>query len=108
MRDLTFLPEAVVSAARLTHIPGEIEWPLVLAPDAIRALAAEGRVILALDMRSYDGGSFTSPVHSYEAEPGTPRRGMVITARDHALAVLRQPNISSLGAWVVITWDGEG
>jgi hypothetical protein len=51
--DLDILAAALSDSARC-DLNGEVAWPLADAPAVINALADGGRLILGLDLRTYD------------------------------------------------------
>jgi len=108
--DLSFLPEEYQRQAIRTKGSGEVMWPRQVAADVIQALAASGRVVLGLDLRSDGPGETASglateiPWSSVGVTSGdriTPEM-----ARDAALAALERPALAEMAGydWVLITW----
>ena len=106
---MSFLPEEYQRHAIPTGTC-EVMWPRRMAPDVVRLLAATGRVVLGLDLRSDRAGATPSgfstevPWSSLRAAPG--ERVAPDVARDEALAALQRPELASMAGydWVLITW----
>ncbi|WP_347110062.1 hypothetical protein AAHB33_05140 [Paenarthrobacter sp. S56] len=94
--DLSFLSDDLQNGARCDP-NGEVSWPIILASDAIEALAGSGRLILGLDIRDYqsDGTFIEVPWSSHTGSD-------VEEARVFALSVLNHEDLP--GEWVLITW----
>ena len=93
--DLDVLPGPLRASARVEP-NGEVAWSLADAPAVINALADAGRLVLGLDLRSYEGGqTFEVPLSDHSGESVEP-------ARREALAALQRDDIP--GEWVLITW----
>lgn len=114
MRDLTFLPEELQrSAMRVRASSWEVMWPIEDAEAAINALAAAGRVIYGLDLRSDGPGAeghlpTEVPWSDFEStDPATDVEGRRLAAIEH----LRRPMVTELASagyyWVLITWSGD-
>jgi hypothetical protein len=89
--------ELRASARRETN--GEVAWPLADAPAVINSLADANRVVLGLDLRTYDpdGGVHEVPWSDHSGQS-------VEAARLAALAALERRDLR--GDWVLITWGG--
>jgi hypothetical protein len=94
--DLGILPVELQERAR-RDANGEVSWHVSDAASVIAGLADEGRVVLGLDIRRYDGdGSFFEDAWStYDADDP-------YEARDAALAALFRDDLP--GDWVLVTW----
>lgn len=111
--DLSFLPEPIRAAAILTNDGREAMWPRAVVRDAVEALAAHGKRVLGLDLRS-DGAGETPAGLSTEipwsalpaGAPGGPVG--VAAGRDDALAALDRLASDEMQDydWVLVTWDG--
>jgi hypothetical protein len=101
--DLSLLPAAVAAAA-VVDANGEIWWPLSRAAEAIDALADVGRVVLGVDLRTYDDdGQFIEVAWSDFRPIG---RDDVEHSRQFALASLARPDVKGNAA--LITWRDNG
>jgi hypothetical protein len=107
--DLSFLSDEHRREAIRTE-SGEVMWPRRTAADVLQDLAANGRVVLGLDLRS-DGTGTTPPGLAIEVpwsdvggNPGD--RIAPETARDAALTALERPELAEMVGydWVLITW----
>lgn|GEM_PF-2041670 len=94
--DLSFLTQDLQWRARCDP-NGEVSWPVSQASAAIDALADSGRLVLGLDIRSYqsDGTFLEVPWSSYTGSDAE-------EARSFALSTLSQGDLP--GNWVLITW----
>jgi hypothetical protein len=107
--DVSFLPEELrLHAIHTTS--GEVMWPRQMASDVVQALAAEGRVVLGLDLRS-DGSGTTPTGFDTEvpwSDASSVHRGglSVETGRDDALAALQRPELAEMEGydWVLVSW----
>ena len=93
--DLGVLSNECRSQARV-HSNGEVSWHVRDAPAVLSELAEAGRVVLGLDMRDYDDGSFLEIAWSAYNGSG------LVEARDAALGSLARDEIP--GDWALITW----
>jgi hypothetical protein len=114
MLDLTFLPISVQNAAVFIASGDEVMWPYDDAAAAIAALAAAGRVILGIDLRSdghnvhlekASGLATEIPWSSFDPSvSATP----VEDGHRAALEALNRPGIAKWVAdgysWVLVTW----
>jgi hypothetical protein len=107
--DVSFLPEEYQLPAIHTS-SGEVMWPRRMAPDVVQALAAKGRVVLGLDLRSDGTGTtptgFSTEVPWSDTSRDLRNRISPEAARDHALAALQRPDLAEMEGydWVLITW----
>ena len=108
--DLSFLPEELRSRAINTNSGREVMWPLAVAAEVVETLAANGRLVLGLDLRS-DGTGTTPTGYSTEvpwSDASRDLRNRITTeaARDHALAALQRPDLAEMEGydWVLISW----
>jgi len=108
--DLSFLSDELRASA-IPTATGEVMWPRSLASDAVIAIAASGRIVLGLDLRS-DGEGTTPPGLATEVpwtafHPGRHyREGVLEAAREDALVALKKPELNEMSGyeWVLITW----
>lgn len=103
--DVSFLPEGLRSEAIHTNRDREVMWPQAIASEVVEALAANGRLVLGLDLRS-DGSGSTPPGLATEIPWSSSRAASVDVARDEALMSLRRTDIAEMPGydWVLITW----
>lgn len=107
--DLSCLPVEYRRQAIRTGT-GEVMWPRQIALEVVTALAANGKVVLGLDLRS--DGTGTTPMGlsteipwsavRYQQEGGITAE----VARDEALAALERQDMADVidYDWVLITW----
>ena len=102
---MSFLPEALRSEAIHTNSGREVMWPLAVASEVVEAFAANGRLVLGLDLRS-DGSGSTPQGLATEIPWSSSRAASVDVAREEALTALRRPGIAEMPGydWVLITW----
>lgn len=93
--DLGVLSNELRSQARV-HPNGEVSWHVPDAPAVLSELAEAGRVVLGLEMRDYDDGSFLEIAWSVYngSDP--------VEAREAALGALARDEIP--GDWALIAW----
>jgi hypothetical protein len=77
---------------------GEVAWPLAGAAAVVNALADAGRLVLGLDLRSYDADGVMELPWSYF--DGSDSEG----AREAAHAALQRKDLPPGLPWVLITW----
>ena len=107
--DLALLPEDVRAAA--TRTPGsgeEFNWPLATAERAINALTDAGFVILGLDVRRYDEGTFETAWSAFEPERSASAAANIENSRVAALDALGRDETPEFGDWILITWARPG
>lgn len=94
--DLAVLSAALRSRVRADE-NGEVLWHVTEAPSVLEELAQAGRVVLGLDVRTYDenGAFFEIAWSSYEGNDAA-------DARDAALRALGRDELP--GDWILITW----
>jgi hypothetical protein len=108
--DLSFLPDEYRRQVIRTKGSGEVMWPRHIAAEVVQALAANGRVVLGLDLRSDGTGTRPSglateiPWSTVGGKPGD--RIAPETATDAALTALERPALAEMVGydWIVITW----
>ena len=109
--DLSFLPEDHQLQAIRTS-SGEVMWPRRMASDVVQVLAANGRVVLGLDLRSDGTGTiptgFATEVPWSNASRVHGDRLSPEVARDEALSALQRPDLAEMDGydWVLISWAG--
>lgn len=100
------LPTDVRIAARI-DANGEVAWPRAVAAQALDALAAQGAVVLGVDLRSYGSsdGVFEVAWASFEPTENDPEASSA--SHRAALNAIRDadadPALDDLG-WVLVTW----
>lgn len=95
--DLDALPLPLRLSARV-DANGEVAWPRTDAAAAVNALADAGRVVLGLDLRTYDADGVMEIPWSASGW-GDPER-----ARQAALAALAREDMPTDVEWVLVTW----
>jgi len=102
--DLAKLPKHIATKARITT-SGEVEWQFGDAPAAIKALAKAGFIILGLEARSYEDGTFEVPLSSFKLKNGD-YQARVLAAKQAALNTLDREDLSwDKLDWILITWQ---